>query len=497
MSNGFYRAFEERYRGSRELIKSRLRVYLPFVEPLKAIGAQCTAIDLGCGRGEWLELMAEAGIEARGVDLDDGMLAECRSRGLPAERGEAVAFLRALPDDSAAVVSAFHVAEHIPFADLQELVQQALRVLQPAGLLILETPNPENLVVGTSSFFLDPTHERPLPPPLLSFLPEHYGFARTKVLRLQEPAGLAQSATVNLKNVLADVSPDFAVVAQKGGAGPQQMALFDAAFEREYGVELPTLAARYEEGIAGQLAEILSKVDRSAEFEARARDAEQALAGAQQQLAARDANLAARDAEVAGLNARLAELAVHGQQQLAARDAEVAGLNARIAELVAQGQQQLAARDAEIARLNERVAALLSSLSWRLTAPVRGIGAVWLALTGSQPQPGAPPRPWLERLVLHPALAPTIRRSGRWILDHPRLARPIGALLQRSPRLASRLAHIVLAPPARSSVYRRAADSAGATARVRGELTGTDKDLDELMLRIEDEIARWRAEGGA
>jgi O-antigen chain-terminating methyltransferase len=480
MSDEFYRAFEDRYRGSRELIKSRLRVYLPFVEPLKSVHPRCTAVDLGCGRGEWLELMGEAGIEARGVDLDEGMLDECRGRGLPAERGEAVAFLRALPEASVAVVSAFHVAEHIAFDELQALVQQALRVLQPAGLLILETPNPENLAVGTSSFYYDPTHQRPLPPPLLSFLPEHYGFARTKVLRLQEPAGLAQAAAVSLKNVLTDVSPDFAVVAQKG-AEAQQMARFDAAFEREHGVELATLAARFDAGVNDRLAEILSKVDRSAEFEARAREAEQALAGARQMLAA-------REAEVAGLNRRVEDAL-----------ARIEEANARLAAQTTQGQQQLAARDAEIGRLGDRVAALQSSLSWRLTAPLRGVGAAWLALTGPKPPPGAPRRPWLERVVSHPALAPTIRRTGRWILAHPRLARPIGALVQRNPRLASRLAHIVLAPPAapgRANGY-GGEGVAGASGRVRGELTGTDKDLDELMLRIDEEIARWRERGGA
>jgi hypothetical protein len=119
---------------------------------------------------------------------------------------------------------------------------------------------------------------------------------------------------------------------------------------------------------------------------------------------------------------------------------------------------------------------------------------------GSKPQPAARPAPWLERLVSHPALASTLRRSGRWILAHPRLARPIGALVQRNPRLASRLAHVVLSPPAapvRSAADGSGGGSAGATARVRAELTGTDKDIDELMLRIEDEVARWRGRGGA
>lgn len=248
MSEGFYRAFEERLRGSRELIISRLRVYLPFVRPLIGLHADAQAVDLGCGRGEWLELLKEAGFSAQGVDLDEGMLAACRDLGLKVQTRDAVGFLKELPPVSQVIVSGFHIAEHIPFADLQTLVQEALRVLKPGGLLILETPNPENILVGSSGFYLDPTHQRPIPPRLLSFLPEHYGFAKVKLVRLQEPTELA-SKVPTLLDVLNGVSPDYAVVAQKGAA-PEQMELFEAAFEQDYGMTLEVLAQRYEERIA-------------------------------------------------------------------------------------------------------------------------------------------------------------------------------------------------------------------------------------------------------
>jgi len=167
MKMDFYRAFEEKHRGPRELIKSRLQAYLPFITAIKNIYPQPKAIDLGCGRGEWLELLGEHGFDAQGVDLDDGMLKACREIGLNVHTGDAVSFLKNLPNDSQAIISGFHVAEHIPFDDLKILVEEALRSLKPAGLLILETPNPENIVVGTSSFYVDPTHIRPLPPLLL------------------------------------------------------------------------------------------------------------------------------------------------------------------------------------------------------------------------------------------------------------------------------------------------------------------------------------------
>ncbi|MDX5935070.1 methyltransferase domain-containing protein [Acidithiobacillus thiooxidans] len=166
----FYRAFEDRYRGSRALIKSRVKVYLPFLYPLKALYPDTPVLDLGCGRGEWLELLGEEGFTAYGVDQDAGMLSACTELGLSVEQGDALEALRNLPDASQMVVSGFHIAEHVPFPILYEMVRETLRVLKPAGLLILETPNAENLVVGSSSFYLDPTHQRPLLPLLLSFL---------------------------------------------------------------------------------------------------------------------------------------------------------------------------------------------------------------------------------------------------------------------------------------------------------------------------------------
>lgn len=246
MSDWFYRAFEDRYRGSREVIRERLKVYLPFVEALDR-AAGVTALDLGCGRGEWLELLGENGFAAVGVDLDEGMLAACRERGLQVVTGDAVAQLRAHKDASVAVVSAFHLVEHIPFEQLKKLIKEALRVLRPGGLLILETPNPENLVVGTSSFYDDPSHVRPLSPKLLGFLVEFCEFARHSVLRLQQQVSLKGDAPITLFDVLAGVSPDYGIVAQKADT-TDALAPLDVLFAAEHGVDLHTLAQRYQHG---------------------------------------------------------------------------------------------------------------------------------------------------------------------------------------------------------------------------------------------------------
>jgi glycosyltransferase involved in cell wall biosynthesis/SAM-dependent methyltransferase len=254
MTSNFYRDFEDRYRGSRELIKRRQMVYVPFIAPLKEIYETCNAIDLGCGRGEWLEILIEQGFSPVGVDLDEGMLEACEALDLPTQHADALAGLRALESESQVVVSGFHIAEHIPFSDLQTLVIESLRVLKPGGLLILETPNAENLVVGTNNFYLDPTHERPIPHLLLAFLTEHSGFARSKLLRLQESPELLDADKVSLLQVLAGTSPDYAIIAQKNTDAFSEK--FDSAFAGDHGVALDDLATRYQNGLTSHFAEL-------------------------------------------------------------------------------------------------------------------------------------------------------------------------------------------------------------------------------------------------
>lgn len=246
--DSFYRAFEDQHRGSRELIKRRLAKYQPFIAPLATLHPGGKTFDLGCGRGEWLELMAEAGFAPVGVDLDAEMLEACRERGLSVFQGDAIEYLASLDSNSHVLISAFHVVEHVPFEHVRRIVDEALRVLTPGGLLILETPNPENIVVAGCNFYLDPSHKQPIPSELLSFLGEHAGFARVKQLRLQEaPALQDEGAQIHLLDVLGGVSPDYAIVAQKF-CNEEAAGFFDDAFDADYGLSLADLAARFEKG---------------------------------------------------------------------------------------------------------------------------------------------------------------------------------------------------------------------------------------------------------
>ena len=175
--DNLYNAFEDVQRGSFETIQERLAVYLGDVPNV----LDAPVIDVGCGRGEWLDLLQQKGIRAYGVDNNPEVAKRAGSRGLDVRTEDAIEHLARLGERTVAAVTAFHVAEHLSLDTLIALIDASLRVLRPGGKLILETPNPANLLVGASTFWLDPTHVRPLPSDLLSFLVQSRGFSDVEV----------------------------------------------------------------------------------------------------------------------------------------------------------------------------------------------------------------------------------------------------------------------------------------------------------------------------
>ena len=185
-----YSFFEDQFRGTREDIKERLRVYLPLVREAEAGTEKCPILDVGCGRGEWLELLKEEELRVRGLELNRALVEQCRERGMDLVEGEAIEYLRTLPDASLGAVTAFHLIEHLPFGELIKFLDETVRVLKPGGLAIFETPNPENILVGACNFYFDPTHRSPLPPAMMKFLAESRGLCRVEIIRLH-PCELA------------------------------------------------------------------------------------------------------------------------------------------------------------------------------------------------------------------------------------------------------------------------------------------------------------------
>jgi SAM-dependent methyltransferase len=171
-------SFADEFRGASAEIKEGFRVYLPM---LKEAGIEADILDIGCGRGEWLELLAEEGFAGRGVESNRVLVERGRSRGLEIIEEDALRYLRALPDGSLNAVTGFHVIEHLRFKTLIELLDEIARTLRPNGLVIFETPNPKNLVVGACNFYSDPTHLKPLFPETVRFILSHRGFAEVRI----------------------------------------------------------------------------------------------------------------------------------------------------------------------------------------------------------------------------------------------------------------------------------------------------------------------------
>jgi 2-polyprenyl-3-methyl-5-hydroxy-6-metoxy-1,4-benzoquinol methylase len=170
-----YFLFQEYHRGSEALIRDRQRTYLKHFEGRQPIW------DLGCGRGEFLELLSQHGIAALGVDESVDAVQLCREKGLPVVENDVFAFLEASADESAGGIFAAQVIEHLPVAQQLGLVDLCFQKLRPGAPLILETINPECLFALARNFYLDPTHVRPVHPELLRFAVETRGFRNVKL----------------------------------------------------------------------------------------------------------------------------------------------------------------------------------------------------------------------------------------------------------------------------------------------------------------------------
>jgi len=176
--------FEDEFRGSRADIKQRLAVYLPMLRGAQAATQNAPVLDVGCGRGELLELLRVGGVVASGVDSNRAAAEQCRELGLDVVLADAFDTLRGAPDGSLGALTAIHVVEHLPYALLLRLIDESLRVLRPGGLAIFETPNPNNVLVGSCNFYVDPTHRNPVHPRTLQYLFETRGMLRVETMPL-------------------------------------------------------------------------------------------------------------------------------------------------------------------------------------------------------------------------------------------------------------------------------------------------------------------------
>jgi SAM-dependent methyltransferase len=215
-----YLEFQDAFRGSYEDIKNRFSVHLGRLRPEQHGRPDAPLVDVGCGRGEWLTLLREQNLVAYGVDSNSAMVNLCSQDGLVAQQDDLLEHICNLPANSRGGVTAFHVIEHLPPAALEDFLDGVLRVLVPGGILILETPNPANVFVGSRTFYLDPTHQNPLPSELVRFLLDSRGFTGIEIIPLHP---YPESAKLNMPgNRAAEFidehffgAQDYAVVCSK------------------------------------------------------------------------------------------------------------------------------------------------------------------------------------------------------------------------------------------------------------------------------------------
>ncbi|MCK4761900.1 MAG: class I SAM-dependent methyltransferase [Candidatus Aminicenantes bacterium] len=171
-----YSDFEQRFRGGAEEVKEKLKQYLPVFDTADNI------LDIGCGRGEFLELMQQEGQKARGIDISASMLKEAAEKGLQCEKTDALQYLNRQPDASFGGIFSAQVIEHLQPEYLRDLVRESFRALQKDSPILLETINPLSLFALSNIYFLDVTHRKPLHPEYMRYLLESSGFSDVRII---------------------------------------------------------------------------------------------------------------------------------------------------------------------------------------------------------------------------------------------------------------------------------------------------------------------------
>lgn len=218
--DSFYIEFENRFRGTEDEIKERLKVYVPRFKKLGVDFENHPILDIGCGRGELLQVLKDAKINAIGLDLNESMVQRCKNKGLQAVQADALAYLAQQKTGSLGAITGIHIVEHIPFNFLLRLFEECHRVLTPGGIVLFETPNPESLHVGSYAFYYDPSHLNPIVPDVLAFAIENRGFDRAEILRLH-PKGDTKTTRGKRDKHMTEVidrfyaAQDYAVIGYK------------------------------------------------------------------------------------------------------------------------------------------------------------------------------------------------------------------------------------------------------------------------------------------
>ena len=214
MDSDFYTQFENNFRGSREQIMEVLSSYDGLIDYVLNIDNNPSLLDIGSGRGEWIQKCSAKGFKSIGIELDSKMVHDCKNLNLNVKEGDALSLLDEFCEDSFSIVSAFHVIEHMNHENIKELLIKTKRILKPNGVFILETPSIDNLIVSSKSFHIDPTHINPIHPDLLAFMIRRTGFSQHKYYFING-GPLQNSEADSLTRIFNGVAQDLVLIASK------------------------------------------------------------------------------------------------------------------------------------------------------------------------------------------------------------------------------------------------------------------------------------------
>lgn len=211
MENNFYLNFENKFRGSRSSVLEKLTCYEPLLKKISEDLNEVRLLDVACGRGEWLQQCSKFGFSCTGVEINSAAANVCKDFGLNIINNDVFEVFSSCEDSSFDVISAFHFIEHIEHTKLIKFFEESKRLLSPSGVMILETPSIDNLIVASRSFYLDPTHLNPINPDSISYIIESLGFDFSKYYYINS-GPLFSADNYNLTKVLNGIAQDVLIV---------------------------------------------------------------------------------------------------------------------------------------------------------------------------------------------------------------------------------------------------------------------------------------------
>ncbi|MFH7882693.1 MAG: class I SAM-dependent methyltransferase [Candidatus Aenigmatarchaeota archaeon] len=254
----FYLFFENKHRGSEQLIRKRLEFYEALLKCYREFSENPVSLDIGSGRGEFLEEFTKNQFNAVGIEINDNFIDIARKKGLTVIKEDALSFISRESDNKYDVISMIHVIEHLNFEYVFKLFKEVFRILKPGGCFILETPYTKNIVLGTYNFWLDPTHIRPVNVDLVRALGEYIGFSYFEYFPLQS-IELERINQITLKHVFYAASPDISMVMIKDSENKELIyKLLDELnkMKSKVSVDLDDLLELYEKQIENEVAGI-------------------------------------------------------------------------------------------------------------------------------------------------------------------------------------------------------------------------------------------------